>query len=202
MDARCPGRWKRFDKLAGALVAWRHGRHDRHAEDLAQPPRVDSASSLLQLVEHVQDQHHRPAPLGELQGQQKRAAKVFGVRHLHDHRIAVLLQQLHRHPGIVASRLEVVDSGGVDDLCLATVEARPGANHLDGGAGIVRDGDVPMRQVLEENALADVRIAEKKSRSLLFRALPVVGDDDPFVASRAMRHLPSFQPRFNLKRAL
>ena len=46
----------------------RHGGHHRDAEDVAEPVDVDLAAAAVELVEHIEHQHHGVAELGKLQG--------------------------------------------------------------------------------------------------------------------------------------
>jgi len=57
---------------------------------------------------------------------------------------------------------QVVHPGRVHDVDRAAGEGGAGAGDLDRGAGEVGDVDVPVRQVLEQQALADVGVAHQQ----------------------------------------
>ena len=65
LDGIADGLPQAVESLAGGADR----RHDRYAEPIAQPARVDRHAGRLRLVDHVQRDHHRHAGLDDLQDQ-------------------------------------------------------------------------------------------------------------------------------------
>jgi hypothetical protein len=73
----------------------------------------------------------------------------------------VLLQNVARNARVLASGQQIVETGRVDDLGVASVENGLGAGDLHRGAGEVGDRDVVVGEIAEENALAHVGVADE-----------------------------------------
>jgi hypothetical protein len=99
-----------------------------------------------------------------LQREQQRAAEVGDVADLHDVDVGFAQQQIARDDLVLRLRQQTVDPGRVDDGSPLIADDRGGRRHLDGGAGIVRNGDVAIGQAREKQRLADIRIANQQQR--------------------------------------
>ncbi len=153
-----------LDQLRGALTRRGDAANNRQTQELREPLDVDPAAALVELVVHVEHQHHRPAQLGELQRQEEGAPQVLGIGDLNDRGIRALLERAQRDGGLFASLAQIVQTRRVDQLPVAAVEVGAGAKHLHRRAGIVRHRDVALGEVLEQQALPDVRVAYQNQR--------------------------------------
>ncbi len=73
-------------------------------------------------------------------------------------------QDVPRHLLVLGHGEQVVRPRRVHDVPGVALDRGRAARHLDGGAGVVRDGDVLAGERAEEDALADVRVARPGSR--------------------------------------
>ena len=153
-----------------------HGDDDRDAQDLAEPVGLNAAATLFQLVGHVEDQQHGLLALDELQRQEECPAEVLRVGNLDDRRIGLLRQQSDCDAGVFGARRQVVDPGRVDDLEFVSVQVRLRPDDLHCCSWVVRNHHVVVCQVLEEKALADVRIAGEDDPAGPARNLARIGD--------------------------
>ncbi len=90
------------------------------------------------------------------------AAEVLGVPDLNDRRVRFLDENVARDPLVFRHRDQVVRPRRVDDSPACPRARHASARHLDRGSGVVRDGDITAREGAEEDALADIRVADQK----------------------------------------
>jgi hypothetical protein len=128
-----------------------------------EPRHVDVDAARPRLVDHVEHQDHRQPELGELRGQHQRAAQVARVGDLDDQLGAALLQQIARDLLVLAERPFERVHPGVSTMSQtsAPTVARPRVIATV-VPGIVRDRDVAAGQPAEDDALADVGIADQR----------------------------------------
>ncbi len=89
-----PGVLEGRHQVGRAFVAQGDGAHHGDAEEVGELLHVDPGAAGRELVEHVEDEDHGMAQLGELKGQEQGAAEVLGVGDLDDGGAGVCLQEL------------------------------------------------------------------------------------------------------------
>ncbi len=153
--------------LAEAGAGGRGRGQHRDPEPALELRGLDADAEVARLVLQVEDEHLRAPELGELRGEVEHAAEVLRVPDLDDDRVGLGEQDVARHLLVLRLRRQRVGPGRVDDLGHAGEGARPGAGDLDGGPGVVRDGDVRPGERAEDHALPDVGVAHQQQRRLL-----------------------------------
>jgi hypothetical protein len=136
--------------------------HDRDAQFARQLVRVDRDTPCQRLVDHVQGDDHGLSDNGELRREHQGAPNVARVHDLDDDVGGVACDD---RPGdllvFAECPLERVHARGVDDIAHLRADERTSLRDRHRGAGIVRDGRVPASQPAEDDAFADVRIADE-----------------------------------------
>ena len=173
LGIRDPGPGKGLHQVIGPLVSRRHGDDDGNPENLAQAAGVDAATPSLELVVHIEHEHHGTLKFDQLQGEKQGPPEVLGIRDLNDRGVRVLGEESPRYTSFVTPGRKVIETRGVDDLLLQPVERRASPHQLHRRARVVRHGDVAPGEVPEQQALADVRIAHQNDGALRRRDLGI-----------------------------
>ena len=160
--AREGGQRQGGPQLGHAAPLWRDGFNHRDAQERGERVRVDLDAAGTRLVEHVQDEDHRPAEVGNLRREHQGATQVARVGYLHDHLRAAVDDHLPRHALVFAQHpFEGVDARRVDDVADLRADHRAPLRDGDGRARIVRHGGVPPGQAAEDDAFPDVGVADQ-----------------------------------------
>ena len=158
-----PGALDGGQQPVNAVAACGDHRHHVDAEPLGEQRRVNLQAVRFCLVEHVQGQHRPHAQIGQLQGEEQRAAQILGVRDL-DHRarrVAVVEQHVPRYTLVVAVAAQGIRPGRIEDR--RAIRQRP-TRHLNRRAGVVRYGDVAAREAAKDDRFAHVGIPDQDDR--------------------------------------
>ncbi len=160
------GHGRAADRLAQFRDAAALGGHrldHGNAQPRRQPGGVDHDAVHPRLVGHVQHEHHRPADRGELGGQHQPAPEVSGVRHLDDDVRVAGVEDAPRDELVFGERpFERRDAGRVDEFAHLAARHHPALRQRHGGPGVIRDDGVLAGQASEQDALADVGVADKR----------------------------------------
>ena len=152
---------KRAPKVVESLPPDRHRAHDLHSEHLGEQIAIDLHPQLARLVGHVEIEREGDSHLGELRRDEERATQVLGVGDLHHGLGGLIEEDIAGDPLVLRHRHQTVHARGVDDLRGLAVNPGLAPSHGDGGARIVGDGDVATGEKSEDDALADVGIADQ-----------------------------------------
>ena len=142
------------------------GRDDRNAEDLAEFVDIDVPATLVEFIHQIQHKHHRAAKLGELQREQQSTPEIFRIGHLYDRGLGIIAQHVARHPRIFRAWCKLVHTRRVENDEFLVTDERSAARDLNGGAGRIGNDDKLARELVEQNALADIGVADKHQHGL------------------------------------
>jgi hypothetical protein len=116
----------------------------------------------MRFIDHIQRQHHRHAALGELRREQEHAPQVACVAHLDDELRGPFSEHAACDQFVFREDpLQDVDAWSVQNVADFGPDRRPSSRDSDGGSWVVRDGGVAARQVPEQNALANIGVADQ-----------------------------------------
>ena len=150
-------------KLGDAAPLGGHRLDHRNAQARRQPRGVDDDAVHPGFVDHVQHEHHGPADGRQLRGEHQGAPEVPGVRYLDDDVGLPGVEDSPRDEFVLReSSFERRDAGRVDEFAdfPAQHDAPGGERHRR--AGVVRDDGILPGQAAEQDALADVGIADER----------------------------------------
>ncbi len=161
-DARGRCRQQGHPEVVQALPVDRHRLDHGNAEFGRKPCRVDIDAVAPRLVHHIEHENHRQAESGDLRGEHQRPAQVARVGHLDDDVGLAAGEETASDLFVLAQLpLEGVDPGAVDDVADLGADEGATGGQADGGAGVVRNRGVAAGQTAEDDALADIRVADE-----------------------------------------
>ena len=148
-----------FDQFVDADLRPCRARHDGHAQLALEPGRVDRDPVPLRFVDQVEEDHHLPGDVQNLQGQVQVALEAGGV-HDDDRYVGPPEQdEIARHLLVDAARLQRVGTRQVNDLHARSAVGEYALGARNRLAGPVAGVLPQSRQRVEDRALADVRVA-------------------------------------------
>jgi hypothetical protein len=137
------------------------GTDDRDAELFFQQGNIDMDAEPFGFIHDVDHQHHRQPGFHQLQGHGQHAFQVAGIHHV-DHRIGMLLQQdLPGDPLLLGDGQQGIHARRIQDLVAPAIDFALPPRHGHGGARIVGHHRVGAGQGIEQNAFANIRIADQ-----------------------------------------
>ena len=151
------------ERQAGPLH--RHRGDDVDPQRGGEPVGVDAEAARGGLVGHVEREREGDAGLGELAGEEQPPPEVLGVADLKADVLRLAEQDVPRHLLVLRHGEQVVGARRVEHVPALAADLGRAPGDLDGGAGVVRDGDVLAGQRAEEDALAHVGIAHQHERA-------------------------------------
>ena len=152
-------------QLIDAFIFRRRNRHDRYAEVTLHAVDVDGAAIALQLVHHVEGDHHRDVQLDQLHGEIEVSFNVGGIDDIDDAFRSVVQDKLTGDDLLARVRRHRVDARQIRDLRFRM--ALDGAGlpvHRD--AWEITDVLVRARQLVKERRLSAVLIARQREAEL------------------------------------
>ncbi len=148
------------EQAVHALPAGGHRAGDGDAEGIGQAGAVGGETERTGLVHHVEGQGLGHAHFGELHGEVQGAAQVLGVAHLQDGLELVAEQDAGGDGFVLAAGWEGDDAGRVDDHRVGDFASCP-LGDLHRGAGVVGHDDILPGEMVKEDRLANVGVADQ-----------------------------------------
>ena len=136
-------------------------RHDRHAQQFAQPVDVEFVSAVLQRVEHVEGDDHAHVHVDELCGEVEVAFQVARIHHVDDH-VGCLLDDVFPHIKLLGTvGRERISARQVDQAEMVALELKQSLFGVDGDPTVVAHVLMSAGGDIEERGLSAVRVAHQ-----------------------------------------